>query len=128
MIASEDFMGKEKLKYLGSLMLISFIVASSLVWILSFLFAKRMMAPLDIFQEKITRISANNLTERLPETDKKDEINLLAKVFNTMLGRIDQSYSSQKEFNASASHEIKTPLTRMAFQAASIRPKPPTTR
>ena len=120
LIASEDFMGKEKLKYLGSLMLISFIVASSLVWILSFLFAKRMMAPLDIFQEKITRISANNLTERLPETDKKDEINLLAKVFNTMLGRIDQSYSSQKEFNASASHEIKTPLTRMAFQLENL--------
>nr|WP_262908475.1 HAMP domain-containing sensor histidine kinase [Chryseobacterium sp. R2A-55] len=78
------------------------------------------MAPLDVFQQKITRISANNLTERLPETEKKDEINLLAKVFNTMLGRIDKSYSSQKEFTASASHEIKTPLTRIAFQLENL--------
>ncbi|UOE41594.1 HAMP domain-containing histidine kinase [Chryseobacterium suipulveris] len=120
LIESADILGKEKLSYLGTLMFVSFLVASALVWVLSFLFARKMMAPLDIFQEKITRISASNLTDRLPETDKKDEINLLAKVFNTMLGRIDKSYSSQKEFTASASHEIKTPLTRMAFQLENL--------
>ncbi|WP_234110836.1 MULTISPECIES: HAMP domain-containing sensor histidine kinase [Chryseobacterium] len=120
LIESTDIMGKEKLSYLGTLVLVSFFLASALMWVLSFSFAKKMMAPLDVFQQKITRISANNLTERLPETEKKDEINLLAKVFNTMLGRIDKSYSSQKEFTASASHEIKTPLTRIAFQLENL--------
>ncbi len=120
MIESEDILGKEKLDYLSTVMLIVFFTGSALVWILSFLFARKVMAPLDLFQEKITRISANNLNERLPETDRRDEINLLAKVFNTMLRRIDKSYSSQKEFTASASHEIKTPLTRIAFQLENL--------
>lgn len=120
LIESEDILGKEKLAYLGTLMLISFLVASSFMWIFSFLFARKMMMPLDLFQNTITRISANNLNERLPVTENKDEINLLAKVFNTMLERINRAYSSQKEFTASASHEIKTPLTRMAFQLENL--------
>lgn len=122
LIESEDVLGKEKLEYLRFLMLITFFTASGLVWILSFLFAKKMIAPLDVFQRKITRISGSNLTERLPETDRKDEINLLAIVFNTMLRRIDKAFSLQKEFTASASHEIKTPLTRIAFQLENLAP------
>lgn len=122
LIESEDVLGKEKLEYLRSLMLITFFVASGLVWLLSFLFAKKMIAPLDIFQRKITRISGSNLTERLPETSRKDEINLLAIAFNTMLRRLDKAFSSQKEFTASASHEIKTPLTRIAFQLENLKP------
>lgn len=119
-IEAKDFIGMKKLEYLRNLMLMSFLIANALVWFISFGFAKGMISPLDDFQERITNISVNNLNEKLPETNKKDEINLLAKVFNTMLVRIQNSYEAQKEFTSSASHEIKTPLTRMAFQLENL--------
>lgn len=120
LIQAEDFMGAKKIEYLRNLIMVAFLVSSAAVWLLSFRVARGMIAPLDDFQKRITRISVNNLNEKLPETDKKDEINLLAKVFNTMMERINLSYSAQKEFTASASHEIKTPLTRMSFQLENL--------
>lgn len=119
-VQATDTMGGAKLEYLRNLIVVSFLMSSALVWLISFLFAKKMMMPLDDFQKRITNISINNLNEKLPETNKKDEINLLAKVFNTMMERINLSYSAQKEFAASASHEIKTPLTRMSFQLENL--------
>jgi signal transduction histidine kinase len=40
-----------------------------------------------------------------------DELELLARTFNTMLGRIEDSFNAQRRFVADASHELRTPLT-----------------
>jgi K+-sensing histidine kinase KdpD len=37
-----------------------------------------------------------------------------------MIGRLDDVFQSQKDFTASASHEIRTPITRMAFQLENL--------
>jgi signal transduction histidine kinase len=78
------------------------------------------MLPLDIFQKKITNISLNNLTERLFENNKKDEINLIAKAFNQMMFRIEKSYKKQQEFTANASHELRTPIARIITQLENL--------
>jgi signal transduction histidine kinase len=63
------------------------------------------------------RISANDLTARLPVTGD-DEFSELAETFNGMLGRLNGAFEEQKRvlerlrrFTADASHELKTPLT-----------------
>ncbi|WP_232815970.1 sensor histidine kinase [Chryseobacterium capnotolerans] len=52
--------------------------------------------------------------------ESNDEVNVLAKSFNTMIVRLNDVFQSQKDFTASASHEIRTPITRMAFQLENL--------
>jgi heavy metal sensor kinase len=56
------------------------------------------------------RISAENLHERLPAPNKRDELGKLARVFNDLLARIESSFESMRRFTADASHELRTPL------------------
>lgn len=56
------------------------------------------------------KISSTNLSERLPVANAKDEIGLMAIVFNDLLDRLDRDFEKQKQFMADASHELRTPL------------------
>lgn len=55
-------------------------------------------------------ISAENLKTRIALSEREDEIGLLAKTFNAMLDRLDETFTSQRQFIENFSHEIKTPL------------------
>lgn len=56
------------------------------------------------------RISSQNLTERLVVPDAKDEIRDLVITINSMLNRLDASFSQIKQFTADVSHELRNPL------------------
>lgn len=120
---AEDIMGKTKLNFLKIILLITFLVSLAFVWVFSYFFMKKQLKPLDDFKDKITEVTAQQLTIQLPEQKNSDEINVLIKAFNTMVKRLNVAFQSQKEFTASASHEIKTPLTRIAFQLENIDAK-----
>ncbi|MES2654024.1 MAG: HAMP domain-containing sensor histidine kinase [Bacteroidota bacterium] len=120
LISAEDKYGKRKIQFLSALLIITFLVATSVVWIVSFNFTRKLVLPLDNFQQKITNISLNNLTERLEESNKKDEINLIAKAFNQMMFRIENAYRKQQEFTANASHELRTPIARITTQLENL--------
>lgn len=121
---ADDSWGREKLRYLRIILLFSYLISLASVWMLSYFVTNRMLLPLDIFQKKITQISAQNLDEKLPVSGSGDELNTLAEVFNRMLARIDSAYSSQKEFTSSASHELKTPLARIAYRLENLSELP----
>ncbi|NOZ21099.1 MAG: HAMP domain-containing protein [Planctomycetes bacterium] len=59
------------------------------------------------------RLSAANLTLRLPVRGTEDEIDRLAQTFNRMIQRIRGSVDRVMRFTADASHEIRTPLSSM---------------
>ncbi|MET8604910.1 HAMP domain-containing sensor histidine kinase [Streptomyces rubiginosohelvolus] len=48
---------------------------------------------------------------------RQDEVTRLAASFNTMLGELEQSVSSQRRLVADASHELRTPLTALRTNA-----------
>jgi signal transduction histidine kinase len=81
---------------------------------------KKQLKPLDDFKDKITDVTSHQLTIQLPEQKSDNEINVLIKAFNTMMKRLNEAFLAQKEFTTSASHEIKTPLTRMSFQLENL--------
>ena len=67
--------------------------------------------------KKITRLAdsteAVDLSRRLDLDLPDDEVGMLAKTFNGMLGRLEKAFNSQKRFVSEAAHELRTPLTIM---------------
>ena len=75
--------------------------------------ARRSLASVVAMSERARRISAENLGERLPVANPRDELGRLAATFNELLARLNESFSHQRRFMADASHELRTPLSVM---------------
>jgi len=75
--------------------------------------AKRILSPLDTFINQVKLIKSNNLHFRVEEGKNKDEITLLSQNFNNLMEHLEHSFILQKTFVANASHELRTPVTRM---------------
>lgn len=120
LITAEDKSGHRHLWYLGYLLLGAFIVGTSSVIILARSLSGRILLPLRQIQQRITDISEKKLHLRLVETHNNDEIDKLAHAFNEMMHRIDSSYKQQKEFTDNASHELRTPITRIIMQIQNL--------
>jgi len=69
------------------------------------------LRPVDQMIETIHQITAENLKLRLQIPGTKDEIESLAKTFNEMITRLDEAFTSQRQFMEDISHELKTPLS-----------------
>jgi heavy metal sensor kinase len=73
--------------------------------------AKKFLAPIDQMVDKARKISEKNLQERLPVLNADDELGNLAKAFNELLERLQESFERLKQFTSDAAHELRTPLT-----------------
>ncbi|HST53839.1 MAG TPA: ATP-binding protein [Pyrinomonadaceae bacterium] len=74
---------------------------------------RQSLASVVAMSERARRISAENLEQRLPVINPRDELGRLASTFNELLSRLDDSFSHQRRFMADASHELRTPLSVM---------------
>ena len=119
-VSAKDQFGLSKLSYLFYLLLFSYLGSTVIVWIVSVLLIDRLIKPLEKFESQITEISINKLNETLPLSRTEDEIFRLTLAFNNLLKRLQDSFKLQREFTSSVSHELKTPLTRMAFQIENV--------
>lgn len=116
LISAKDNFGKRKLEYLIYILISTYLILTSITWLLSYRIVKKLLQPIDEFHRKIKRISENNLETRIAVNVNKNEIDLLAIEFNSMLERINKSYKKQQEFTSNASHELRTPLARLSAQ------------
>jgi signal transduction histidine kinase len=79
--------------------------------VLGWLLAGRSLRPLQTITAAARRISASSLHERLALDGPNDELRELGDTFDELLGRLDASFTAQRQFVANASHELRTPLT-----------------
>ena len=73
--------------------------------------ARRALEPVEKMATQAERIMPARLHERLPTGRVDDELGHLARVFNDMLSRLEQSFEQLRRFTSDASHELRTPLT-----------------
>ena len=77
------------------------------------LLARRALRPIDAMVTRARRIGEANLGDRLPHPGTGDEIARLVETLNAMLGRLEQSFDVQRRFIDDASHELRSPLSRL---------------
>jgi signal transduction histidine kinase len=111
--AAKDVYGNDALENLRNVLIITFGISMIFVSILGWFFAGKVLSPISKIVNDVDKITAINLSQRLEEGNKKDELDKLAATFNKMLERLQAAFSAQKNFIANASHEIKTPITVM---------------
>jgi signal transduction histidine kinase len=88
------------------------------------LLAGRMLRPIRTITRKAQRISSTNLHERLALDGPADELKELGDTLDDLFGRLDAAFGAQRQFVASASHELRTPMTveRTLLQVALGNP------
>jgi heavy metal sensor kinase len=72
--------------------------------------AGRVLDPIEKMTQRAKQITSDRLGERLPVENEEDELGRLARVFNEMLSRIEESFEQLRRFTSDASHELRTPL------------------
>ena len=80
-----------------------------LVWLL----VGRTLAPVEGIRAEVAAIGASELHRRVPRPGTGDEIDGLAETMNGMLDRLEGASERQQQFVADASHELRSPLTRI---------------
>lgn len=117
-LASADDQGSHnRLNKLLKIMIFIFILISLLVLLLSRWIAQKMLKPLQKFMLEVKQASSQHMEFRVEENNNKDEINLIAQSFNHLMEELEQAFILQKTFVANASHELRTPVTRIMMTA-----------
>lgn len=87
----------------GILFLLSMVVG----WIMS----GRVLQPVGEITTVAREIQASDLSRRIALDGPDDELKRLGDTFDEMLERLDRAFSSQRQFLADTSHDLRTPLT-----------------
>jgi signal transduction histidine kinase len=92
-------------------------VISAIVWWL----VGRTLRPVESIRTEVASIDVDDLDRRVPEPRAGDEITRLATTMNAMLGRLATATRQQQRFVADASHELRSPLTRLRAEIELAR-------
>ena len=81
--------------------------------ILTWWLTGRTLRPVEKMRLEMAEITGTNLGRRVAEPATGDEIDRLAHTMNESLDRLEEAIRRQQRFVADASHELRSPLTRI---------------
>lgn len=110
----------------GSLFAVTRIILHALLWGVSLtiipgaagwhLLRRRPLQRIRRIQASAEAIVAGDLTHRLPLSNRRDELDMLAAIVNAMLDRIERLMNEVKGVCDNIAHDLRTPLTRLRAQ------------
>lgn len=107
-------------------LVVGWLVAALLFGLVSWFVAGRALKPLTEMAARLRQLSADNLDERLPAENPRDELGGLAAGFNDALQQLQNSFAALDRLTADVSHELRTPLTAMrAVSEVAMRERNP---
>jgi signal transduction histidine kinase len=111
-----DKTGRNALEQLKRILLFSGLAGIVITMLVGYFFSINLLRPLANINNEMNAISFQNISRRITTSNQKDELNELAKTFNSLLERLEASFNNQKSFIANASHELSTPLAASSSQ------------
>src|SRR6476661_730979 len=113
--AAENVAGHKRLRYLASIMGLIFVGSLVIIYGAGRVLAGRALAPIAALNDQVDRLNAQDLHRRVDagrlRDSEQDDLARLARTFNRLLARLEESFASQRTFVSNASHELRTPLT-----------------
>lgn len=95
---------------LQKILIITFPIILIVLFIIARFFAGRSIKPINLITSTANSITRDNLSERIPLPENKDELYQLSTQINELLNRIENAVEREKKFTSDASHELRTPL------------------
>ena len=92
------------------LSIIEFILVVTIGGMCTYFVVNNALIPIVELNKNIKKINEDNLNSNLSIKGANDEIKELTISFNKMIAKLENAFASQKRFNSSVSHELKTPL------------------
>lgn len=96
-----------------------FLLIGGLVFscVMGIFIARKGLRPLEEIAQATYRVSASQLHGRLLPKHWPKELELLAKGFDRMLERLEDSFTRLSQFSADLAHELRTPINNLRGQA-----------
>lgn len=92
-------------------------VLITISFFISYLNTKRTIEPVVNMSRQVRKISSSELDTVLPVSSRNDELDELARTFNSLFIRIKKDFARERQFSSDVSHELKTPLAVISGQA-----------
>ncbi|MCS4275655.1 two-component system sensor histidine kinase VanS [Mycetocola sp. BIGb0189] len=110
----------------GAILAVVVLVGGLISWVV----AGRLLRPVHEITVAARRAAEGSLDHRVGLTGPRDEFSELSDTFDSMLARLERSFSEYERFAANASHELKTPLatTQALLSLAADSPDSTDTR
>jgi len=114
---------------LRALLLVSGLATLVGTLLASWIIARRVLRPLAELVTTARSIAAStargtrigNLSQRVPQPRRRDEMAQVVDTFNDMLASLESAVQAQRRFVADASHELRAPLTTMQGNLAFLQ-------
>lgn len=90
--------------------IIAFILVVTIGGMCTYFVVNNALIPIVELNKNIKKINEDNLNSNLSIKGANDEIKELTISFNKMIAKLENAFASQKRFNFSVAHELKTPL------------------
>lgn len=122
--AIDDYVSGIVLDQVAKLTLIALVALFLLSLVVGWVMSGRVLKPVEEITDVAREIQASDLSRRIALEGPDDELRRLADTFDGMLERLDRAFTSQRQFLADTSHDLRTPLAVIQSNVELIQDDP----